>query len=212
MWGLLLSVLLWIFLPGHPLWVLVACGLGFGAVYGVLAQCVQHAMTHPSKVGATAAVATKFEVQAEADVVDHARRVIDKLPAIVHPSDSHVGLVEHLLSSNRDKSRKPAKAPEPSAPVHPRHAAPEDEAWLHGGATKPVPPEQAAHLADQTTQLIFLPPDSQLTTMLPPVGAMSGDAVLDTSENLRPITPTYPLVDTGNKLHPIAASYPYNPL
>jgi len=54
-WGLLLTVLLWLLLPGHNLLVLIGCGIGFGVVYGVIAQIVQYGMTHLTGVGARAA-------------------------------------------------------------------------------------------------------------------------------------------------------------
>jgi len=54
-WGLLLTVLLWVLLPGHSLLVLIGCGVGFGVVYGVIAQLVQYGMTHLSGAGARAA-------------------------------------------------------------------------------------------------------------------------------------------------------------
>lgn len=82
MWGLLLTVVLWVFLPGHPLWLFVLCGVGFGVVYGILAQVVQFGMTQSSQAGSAAgspkaAVATRFEVMCEAEVAGRARSILD---------------------------------------------------------------------------------------------------------------------------------------
>ena len=75
MWGLALAVLLWLFLPGRSLLLVIGCGLGFGVVYGVLSQAVQYAMNHERR-NAAAAVAARYEVLAEAAQADQARSLL----------------------------------------------------------------------------------------------------------------------------------------
>jgi len=130
MWGLMLSVLLWVFLPGHPLWLLVSYGIGFGMVFGILAQAVQHAMTHTSRfVARTMAVATRFQVQAEAGVAKQAREILGTLQTV----------------DGKHESR-------------PRRSA-EDEAWLAQSKPKPVPAEVAPQLAEMPTEVMKLKSD-----------------------------------------------------
>lgn len=64
MWGLLLTVLLWLFLPGHSLWLLALCGIAFGALYGALAQVVQRllALSPPAGTPADPVLPTRFDV------------------------------------------------------------------------------------------------------------------------------------------------------
>jgi len=164
MWGLLLSVLLWIFLPGHNLWLLVGCGMGFGVVYGILAQVVQHAMTHPSRFETRGTVvATRFEVQAEPDIVDGAREILGAVTPI------------------KD---------EPESPRPPRRAI-EDASWLAAGASKPVPPEKLPHLADQKTEVMKMSGMGDWFGALDdddgPRSPFFGDPVNETTSSIKPI-------------------------
>jgi len=168
MWGLLLSVLLWIFLPGHQMWVLIGAGLGFGVIYGVLAQVVQHAMTHPSRFETRGlAMATRFEVQAEAGLADKARGVLGTLtPAVA----------------------------ETVAPRRPRRAAIEDASWLARGASKPVAADQLPHLATQKTEVMRLPKFSGGGDWFEepgdddgPRSPFFGDSVNETTADIKPI-------------------------
>jgi len=162
MWGLLLSVLLWAFLLGHPLWLLVACGLGFGVVYGVLAQVVQHAMTHPSRFETRGTVvATRFEVQAEAEYADQCREVLGTLA--------------------------PVKA-EPEAPARPRRAVIDDASWLADGASKPVAPDRLPYLADQKTEVMKLSGMGDWFGSDEPKSPFFGDPVNETTaSNIKPV-------------------------
>jgi len=125
-WGLMLSVILWVFLPGHSMWVLVGYGLGFGVVFGILAQAVQHAMTQTSRfVQKTMAVATRFQVQADTSVANKAREVL--------------GTLQQPADKNESRPRRSA----------------DDEAWLAAQSkAEPVPPEQASHMAEMPTQVM----------------------------------------------------------
>ncbi|MCL2652482.1 MAG: hypothetical protein FWD63_01665 [Propionibacteriaceae bacterium] len=82
MWGLALAVLLWIFVPGHPIVSYVVWGLVFGVVYGVLASAVQHAMTRGQRdfSSQTAVVATRYEILGESDVFEKARSLLGENP------------------------------------------------------------------------------------------------------------------------------------
>ena len=170
MWGLLLSVLLWIFMPGRPLWVVVAYGLGFGVVYGVLAQTVQYLMTHTSRFGPpNQAVATRFEVQAEGGFADQAIRVISP-----EPDDEYIPeIVVHEESAGSQS---------------PRRVAVDDVRWLEDGMTPPVDPLHMPYLADLPTEVMQLPllPDPDKSTWFD--SPSDDDELVETSSTLRPIT------------------------
>ena len=82
MWGLMLSVLLWIFLPGRALINYLLWGLLFGILYGMLSQAVQYAMTRGQRdfSSQTAVVATHYEVLGEADAFQEARTLLGENP------------------------------------------------------------------------------------------------------------------------------------
>jgi len=171
MWGLLLSVLLWIFMPGRPLWLMITYGLGFGVVYGVLAQTVQYLMTHTSRFGPpNQAVATRFEVKAEAAFADQAIR------AISPEFDEYEYVPEVVVPQG------------PSAPEPPRRVAVDDVKWLEEGMTPPIDPQHMPYLADLPTEVMQLPllPDPDKSTWFDsPVD--DDDDLVNTTSSLRPI-------------------------
>jgi len=109
MWGLLITVLLWLFLPGHPLALFIVCGVGFGIIYGVLAQVVQYGMTHASAAGASAsahhdgkdAVSTCFELLCAADMAGRARLILESLGSRDELDDRVKPVVELRSSPDR---------------------------------------------------------------------------------------------------------------
>jgi len=130
MWGLLLSVLMWIFLPGYSLWVLVACGLGFGVIYGVLANVVQNLMSRGVPGAPTGnKVPGHFEIQAEAAVVDRARRILGMAGAM----SAGPGIVEAGTGPLGRPRRAAAAEPSPWADDADDHTAVISSQPLVGG-------------------------------------------------------------------------------
>ena len=87
-WGLLLAVLLWLFLPGRSLFSVVAYGLLFGVLYGMVAQAIQYGMTRGQRdfSSRTAVIATHYEVLGEATVYTEARQLLGEKPENWDPS------------------------------------------------------------------------------------------------------------------------------
>jgi hypothetical protein len=77
-WGLMMSVVLWIFMPGVKLYYILASGIGFGLVYGVLASVINHGMNKSDRefTSATQVVATHYEIMGEAENANEARRLL----------------------------------------------------------------------------------------------------------------------------------------
>jgi len=82
MWGMMLAVLLWIFLPGRSLVAVVGYGLVAGIIYGMLAQAVQYGFTRGKRdfASQTTVIATHYEVLGEADVFQQARALLGEKP------------------------------------------------------------------------------------------------------------------------------------
>ena len=95
MWGMMLSVLLWIFMPGRSLVAIVGYGLVAGIVYGMLAQAVQYGFTRGKRdfASQTTVVATHYEVLGEVDVYQEARRLLGETAPINYPPTGSTGML-----------------------------------------------------------------------------------------------------------------------
>lgn len=144
MWGLLVTVLLWLFLPGHSLWLFVLCGIGFGVIYGALAQVVQHFLAQASQAGGRTVSATWFDVICAPEQADRAVWLINNPPAAAAPepepgpSQPDEPDVE-VLAQPSAHPRRAVLVDESSVgekPEAPSHGLSEPEASGSGGAGK----------------------------------------------------------------------------
>jgi len=158
MWGLLLSVLLWIFLPGQKLWLIILYGLGFGMIYGVLAQVVQYLVTHTSRFGPpNQAVATRFEVKADASVTDEAMRLLTPAEPYVGEPEEPQAQTPYEQSAAFAFEPSTEIAVDPASAEHPRRIAVDDVTWLEEGKTPPVDPNALPYLSDLPTEVMQQP-------------------------------------------------------
>ena len=147
MWGLMLSVLLYIFLHGRALSSYLLWGLGLGIIYGMLSQAVQYSMTRGQRdfSSQTTVVATHYEVLGESDVFQDARTILGEnplawrqasgntvvQPVVKEPPDAGVWLPTD--SSGATLYPHLAAALGASAARAPSHLLPRDEAAGQAG-------------------------------------------------------------------------------
>jgi len=136
MWGLALAVLLWIFVPGHSLFIYLLWGLVFGVVYGVLASAVQYALARGQRDFSSkqAVIATHYEILGESDVFAKARSLLGENPlawraptgnTAMQPAVKTVPPVASTTSSTAATSTLPSPvSPSAAGPAAPQKVAP----------------------------------------------------------------------------------------
>ena len=103
MWGMMLSVLLWIFLPGRSLVAVVGYGLVAGIFYGMLAQAVQYGFMRGRRdfASQTTVIATHYEILGEAEVFQEARRLLGESTAVERPVAGNTGILQAVPPKSR---------------------------------------------------------------------------------------------------------------
>jgi len=139
MWGMMLAVLLWIFLPGRSLVMVVGYGLVAGIIYGMLSQAVQYGFTRGKRdfASQTTVVATHYEVLGEADVFQDARRLLGETAPVSYPATGNTGILPAV------RPVPPVASPAVPSPANPAQANQTDDMLksILDTTAEPEPPQ-----------------------------------------------------------------------
>jgi len=202
-WGLLVSVLFWLFIPGRDLIEIVGLGMGFGLCYGILAQVVQHGLSS-SRRSPKEMVAQRYQLMAEATIADQARQLLSLGPNVTsQPATtpagswlpSQTGNLPVVMTGNipvvQTGSLPPAASMTGNLPIVPPGLLPDMTGNLPQIQTGALPPVQTGPLPPAPIAGL---PAASMTGNLPQIqtGALPPSALPPVSTGPLPttITPT----------------------